>query len=122
SAAARPSAPLSARALPAGDLGGERVEPRAPEAAEAVEPGVDLGQGARVDGVDEARSLGAHGREAVLAQDLELLRDGRLGDAELAGDDLDDLARGVLTFRQKLEDSPPNGIAEDVEGVHQVPV
>ena len=48
-----------------------------------VQPRVDLGQRARVDGVDAPRALGAHRREPALAQDLELLRDRRLRDAEL---------------------------------------
>ena len=40
---------------------------------ELLDPGVDLLQPARVDGVEPPGALGAHGREAVVAQHLEVL-------------------------------------------------
>ena len=48
-----------------------------------------------------------------------MLGDGRLGDAELAPNDVSDRAGGVLLAGEKLEDAPPDGVAEDVEGVQQ---
>ena len=93
-----------------------------PRSAETAQPCVDLGQRARIDGVDAPRAFGAHRREPALSQHLQLLRDRRLGDAELPRDDFDDLAGGVLTLGEELQDPAPNGIAEDVERMHQVPV
>ena len=49
-----------------------------------------------------------------------MLRDGGLGDAELALDDGDDIARTVFPFREQFQDATPDGIAEYIEGVHQV--
>lgn len=108
--------------LAARHFGGERIEPRLPEATELTEPGIDLRQGARVDGIQASRALGAHAREAVVAQHFELLRHRGLGDAELLRDHLHDLARGVLAEGQELQDATPNRITQDVEGVHQPPV
>ena len=48
-----------------------------------------------------------------------MLGDGRLGDAELAFDDGGNRAGGVLLAGEELEDAPPDGVAEHVEGVHQ---
>jgi hypothetical protein len=42
-----------------------------------------------------------------------------LGDPELGSDDLRDRARRLLTRREELENSSPDGIAEDVERVHR---
>src|SRR5690606_22453174 len=121
-ASARPSSrsSLLPRALAAGDLGGERVEPDLPEAAEALDPLVDLLERGYIDGIDATRPFTAHVRKAALAQHLEVLRHRRLADAEFGLDHLDDLARRVLAFRQQFENAAANGIAEDVEGVHQV--
>ena len=48
-----------------------------------AEPGVDLDQRSGIEGVDPPGALGTHGREAVLAQHPEVLRDARLREAEL---------------------------------------
>jgi hypothetical protein len=42
----------------------------------------------------------------------------RLGDPELVLDDRGDRPCGQLTVGEKLEDSPPDRVAEDVERVH----
>ena len=68
----------AALALAAGELGGERVEPLVPEPAEGVEPVVQLVERRRVDGVEPPRPVRADRREAAVAEDLEVLRDGRL--------------------------------------------
>src|SRR4051794_23726606 len=107
------------RPLAAPQLGPERVEALRPERAEGAEPRVDLRQGSRVEGVEAAASVRAHGGEAALAQDLELHRHRRLADAERLRDDLDHVAGGPLALDQQLEDAPAHGVAEDVEGVHQ---
>src|SRR5262245_52963520 len=107
-------------AFAAGDLSGERVEPMRPEAAELVEPGIHLPQRRGIDGIDAARAVDPHAGEAGVAQHLEVLRHCRLGDAELALDDSDNVARAMLAAPEQLQDAAPDRIAQDVEGVHQV--
>jgi len=90
--------------------------------SEAVQPGIDLRQTVCLDGVDAPSALGANGREPALTEDLQLLRDRRLGDAELAGDYLYDITRCVLAVGEQLENATTDRIAEDIEGMHQPPV
>ena len=82
------------------ELGRERVETLFPEAAEAVEPHVDLLERRRVDRVEPPGAVGPDGREAVVAQDPEVLRDGRLRDAELGLDVRRDRPGGQLARRR----------------------
>src|SRR5262245_60828601 len=91
SARAPGSTALSFSTLATRDLSRQGLEPRAPEAPERLQPGVDLGQRPRVDAIDPTRPLSTHSRKPALPQDFELLRHGRLGDAELPRYDLDDL-------------------------------
>src|SRR5262249_4158935 len=77
----------AAVALAAGNLGRERFQAMHPEPAKLIEPGVDLSQRTGLDRVDAACAIDAHAGEAGIAQNLEMLRDRRLGDAELALDD-----------------------------------
>src|SRR5690606_19835323 len=116
------SAARLARALTARDLGRERVDARRPEVPELLQPCVDLREGTRIGSVDAPRAFGPNRCEPALSQHFQLLRDGRLRDAEFPRDDLDDLARCVLALGQELEDAAPDRIAEDVERVHQAPV
>src|SRR5215468_3689103 len=83
-----------------------------------IEPGVDLAQRRSLDRVDAPRAVAAHAGEASLAQHLQVLRDRRLGNAELALDDRDDVARAVLAAGEQLQDAAPDRVAQDVEGVH----
>jgi hypothetical protein len=109
----------AALSLPAGELGAERVELRQPEALEGGEPVAGLARAAGVDRVQTAPSLGPDGGEAVLAQDAQVLGDGRLADPELLPHDLADLARAQLpVVGEELEDPSPHRIAEDVERMH----
>jgi hypothetical protein len=59
--------------------------------------------------------------ETAFPQYFEMLRDGRLRDAELVLNHLDDGARSVLALRQQLKDAPPNGIAKNIKSVRQPP-
>ena len=77
-------------------------------------------RGSGVDRVEPADALGAHRREARLPQHAEVLRDGGLGDAELALHVLADLAGAALALREEFEDAPANRIAENVECVHGI--
>jgi len=54
----------------------------------------------------------------VLAQHPELAGDGRLSDAELRADRLDERAGGLLAVREQFEQAPTDGLAEDFEGMH----
>ena len=100
-------------------LGRERVEALVPEPAEVVEPLVDLSERRRVDRVEPAGAVGPDRREAAVAEDLEVLRDGRLRDAELGLDDRGDRPRRQLALGEELEDPPADRVAEDVERVHE---
>src|SRR5690606_22892670 len=104
---------LLARALAAGDLGRERLEPWPPEAPKLIEPRIHGFERARVDGVDATRAFRTHRGEPALAQDFQLLRDRGLRHPELGGDDLDHLPRAVLPLGEQLQDSPPDRISED---------
>jgi hypothetical protein len=102
----------------AGKLGLQRVEVRRPELTEAVEPGVGIAQPGWIDRVQATRAFGAGGGEASFAEDAEVSRYARLGDAELTLDDGGDGARGEFAHGEELEDAAADGIAEDVERVH----
>src|SRR5262245_16943008 len=62
-------------AFAARDLGRERFEWRIPELPKAREPGIDLGEGTGVDGVQPARAIDAYRRKSALAQHLQVLGD-----------------------------------------------
>src|SRR5262245_61974665 len=101
---------LSARTLPTRDFSCESLEARAPEPPERLQPDVSLSQRARVNGIDAACPLCTYRRKPALPQDFELLRHGRLCDAELPRDDLDDLPGRMLALDQQFQDPPPNRI------------
>ena len=101
-----------------GELGGERVQALLPEPVEGLEPRIDLLERLGADGVQAAGAVGSDRREPAVAQDPEVLRHGRLGDAELGLDDRGDRAGWELAVGQELEDPPPHRVAEDVERVH----
>jgi hypothetical protein len=77
-----------------GYLGLECVQVGGPERAEVVEPGVDVAQRLRVDGVEPTGALGAHCRESRFAQNAEVLGHRGLGDPELGSDDVGDRVVG----------------------------
>ena len=88
-------------------------------AAEVGEPVVELAERRRVDGVEPAGALGSDVREPAVAQDLEVLRHGRLRDPELGLDDGRDRPRGQLAIGEQFEDPPADRVSEDVERVHE---
>src|SRR5690606_35448770 len=90
----------------------------APEGAVVGQPLVDGPQRAGVERVGPAPALGPDPGEAGVPQHLELLRDGRLGDAELGAYDVDDLARAELALGEQLHDAAPYRVTEDRERVH----
>ena len=105
-------------ALATRELGRERVEALVPEPPEVVEPVVELAHRCGVDRVQPAGAFGPDRRKPAVAEDLEVLRDRRLRDAELRLDDLRDRARGALAVGEELEDPAADGVTQDVERVH----
>ena len=84
-----------------------------------VEPVVQLVERRGIDRVEAAGALGPNGRESAIAEDLEVLRHGRLRDPELCLDDRTDRTGGHLTIGQQLQDPAPDGVSEDIECVHR---
>jgi hypothetical protein len=89
-----------------------------PKNAKLVEPGVHHLKRPRIHGIDTARPVDANSRESILTQDTQVLRHTRLGDAELPFDFFGYIASRLLTCREDLKNAPPNGVAQDVEGVN----
>jgi len=73
--------------LPSGELGLERVEALLQEAAEVAEPVVKFAERVGMYGIQPPGALRPDSREPALPQDLEVLRDRWLRDAELVLDD-----------------------------------
>jgi hypothetical protein len=96
----------------------EVVQSCAPEAPVAIEPAVEFGQARGPDRVDAPRSIDAHVDELRLAQDAQVARHGRLGQAELGLDHAADVAGGPLAGGEQLEYPPPHRVSEDVERLH----
>src|SRR4029079_13412191 len=63
------------------------------------------------------RALRTRSGEAALAKHAQVLRHARLRDVELALYRLDDLTGRARALGEQLEDAPPNGTPEDVEGL-----
>ena len=86
--------------------------------AELRHPRVDLFERPRLDGIQPPLTVGPHGREAGVAEHLEVLGDRGVRDAELHADDLGQLTRGPLAVGEQGQQAAPDGVTEDVEGVH----
>src|SRR6185437_9710437 len=108
----------AALALAPGQFGRQRLQVRCPEAPEVIEPRVDLTQRLGVHRVQAPGPARPHGRQAAVPEHPEMLRDGRLGDAELLLDDRADRPGGQLPLGEQLEDPPPDRITEHVERMH----
>src|ERR1700730_6886734 len=89
---------------------------------ELVEPGVDAAQRLVRDRVEAARAVRSYRGETVVPQHLEVLGDGRLGDAELALDHLAERAGCELAGPEQFQDAAADRIAEYVERVHQAKI
>ena len=105
-------------ATASGEFRAQRVKSLIPEGPERLQPSIELLQGSGVDGVQSSRALRAHVREAALAQNPEVLRDGGLADAELLPDDNRNITRRELLIEEQLQYPLPDRIAENVERVH----
>ena len=71
-----------------------------------------------VERVDAPRPVGDAAREARVAQHAEVVRHGRLADAELGADHVGEVARRAVAVREELDETSPDRISEDVECVH----
>jgi hypothetical protein len=99
----------------AGEVGFERVELGAPEAAVAVEPAVELGEALPAQRVEAALAVGRDGDEAGLLQDLEVARHRRLGDA---GQHRHEVARGGRALEEPIEQRAAARVGDGGEDVH----
>jgi hypothetical protein len=89
-----------------------------PKTAKLVEPGVHHLKRLSIHGIDTARPVDANSSESIPTQNAQVLRHTRLGDAELTFNLFGYSAGRLLTCREDLKNAAPNGIAQDVEGVH----
>nr|WP_255654550.1 hypothetical protein [Cohnella sp. REN36] len=87
-----------------------------------MEPIVDFLQRLGVQRVDAALLIDLYAGEPVVPQNPKMLRNGGLCNAELVLDDLDNIAGTSLALREQHQDASPYRIAENVEGVHSLPV
>src|SRR3954463_9776105 len=109
-------------ALAACDLRRQRIELRLPEIPEPADPRVHRLEPAGIYRIEPSLRVRAHLCKAALAQHLEMLRHRRLGDAELGADRLHHFAGRHLSRTEQFEDATADGIGQDFEGVHQLPV
>lgn len=82
------------------------------------EPVLELDEDRGIEFVVAAGAVLVDDGEPLVAQDLEMLRDRRLGDRELPADRRDDLAGRLWTAREQFENAAANRICEDLEPVH----
>src|SRR5215218_3164776 len=93
------------------EFGVERGEAVLPEAAVVIEPGVQILERARVEGVEPLLTLGACADESLVPQDAEVPRDARPCRREVRRD----LARAELAFGEQFDDPAPSRVCEGGE-------
>jgi hypothetical protein len=94
----------------------EGVELRAPEAAVAIDPAVELGEALPAQGVDAALAVGRDLDQPRLLQDLEVPRHGRLADP---GQGRDQVARGLRALEEQIEERATARVGDGGEDVHR---
>ena len=92
----------------------EGIEAAAPEGAHAFEPDVDLVESGGIEALDAGAALGAGADETGFAEDLQMLRDGRSGDGELAHE----FTGRAVALGEKFDDATPRGVSQCFEAVH----
>jgi hypothetical protein len=85
------------------------------------QPFPDRGQALGVHAVDPLGALGAHGHQSGLAQDLQVLRDGGLGDGAAVGAEpfaerLGHRPGRAFAVAEQLHDPAAHRVAERIEG------
>ncbi len=83
------------------------------------EPVLEFDEDLGIEFVVAAGAVLVDGGEPLVAQDLEMLRDRRLGDRELPADRRDDFTGHLRTAREQFENAAANRICEDLEPVHE---
>lgn len=111
--------PPGSSILASGQFGLERVQTPAPLPAQVGEPALDAVERSAVEGIEPAGACGAHVGEPALPEQAQLTRDRGLSQPKLGLDDVYNVAGAALAGSEQLEDPPPDGIAEDVEGLHR---
>jgi hypothetical protein len=102
------------------NFAGEGAEAVFPEAAELVDPGVNVLKRFGIDRIDAPASLSADADETAFAQRTEVLRNSGLRDAELVPDDLREASGALLAAGEEFQNPASHRVAEDVEGFHGV--
>ncbi len=101
---------FTALRLPSGNLPSECVQALLPKSAKLVNPGIDLLKRIRVNRIDSSWPVDANSDEAALAQCSEMLRNARLGDAELFLDHVRDTSGAAVRHGRGV---PESGGAQD---------
>ena|ERR1700759_1619614 len=91
----------------------ESVDVNRPEAAELLQPGVEFLKWSGLEPVEAALRVHGGFDKAGVAEDAEVLGDGRLGHAEVTLD----LADRLLGGGEESEDRATVGLGDDLEGV-----
>jgi hypothetical protein len=86
----------------------QSIEMGGPELPVRGQPLVQLGQRLRPDAIQAPLGVGAGFYKSGVLENAEVLRDGRLTEAEAA----DELADGALAVAKQLEDGDPSGLGE----------
>ena len=90
----------------------ERVEAAPPELAIGGKPPIHLGERLGPQPVKAPLALRPHAHKAGLAQHAQMLRHPGLAERE----PVHQLPDGAFTVAEEVEDAPPLGFGEDVEG------
>jgi hypothetical protein len=89
----------------------EGVEARGPHGPVGGEPLVDLLQGLAADAVEAALGVDAGFDQTGVAEDTEVLGDGRLAD----GKGLDEVSDRALAVPEEIEDAPAVALGQHLE-------
>ena len=79
-----------------------------------MQPVLQVVEAGRIERLDARLALGAGGDEPGLAQDVQVLRNGRRTQVEF----LDELAGGMLALGEQLDDAPAGRISNGGKTLH----
>jgi hypothetical protein len=90
----------------------QSIEMGCPEGAVRGQPVVERPEGLGAYPVQAALGVGAGLDETGLFEHPKVLRDGRLTELQV----IDEVPDGTLSVPKKVEDGPPTGLTQDIEG------
>src|SRR5438309_10408774 len=90
------------------------IESVAPGSSVRLQPGIDGFQQLGADAVEPTLRVGADVDQPSLAQDAQMLGDGRLAEVQLANQ----VANGPLAEAQEVQDAPSLWVGDDLERCH----